>query len=93
MGKRKRAPNVVKIDVGEFGTGEVLPVLVQQSSKDGRRVGKTIHQIPMPWQNLPPSTFDPSLVPKDTYAFFDKLMGESNGSERVSLRLLFRDVS
>jgi len=89
MGKRKKAPNVVKIDIGELGKTEVLPVLVQHSSKDGRRVERTMHQVPTPWQNLPPSTFDPSPVLEDTHAFSDEPMGEPNGSERVSSRLLF----
>ena len=69
MGKRKnKFKNVVKIDLGEyeFGGEDVLPVLVQQSSKDGRRVEKTIHKVPAP-QAIPSTpVFDPSPMFKVT---------------------------
>ena len=90
MGKRKKVPNVVKVDIGDCGfkKGEILPLLVQHSSKDGRRVGQTVHKIPTPRQNPPPSTFDPSPVPEDIrdYAFPDvgEPIGELAGSEHVS---------
>lgn len=68
MGKRKRnTQNVVKVDVEEYASrkGAVLPVRVQQSSKDGRRVELAVHDVPQPQQNLPPSTFNPSPAFED----------------------------
>ena len=63
MGKRKRKmQNVVKVDVGDY-----LSVLVQQTSKDGRRIDQAVHQIPTPAprNDPPPSTFIPSPAFKD----------------------------
>ena len=77
MGKRKnKLRNLVKVDLEEYE----LPVLVQQSSRDGRRVEKTIHKVPVPRANPPrpranppppranppPLTFDPSPMFEDT---------------------------
>ena len=65
MGKRKKnAQNVVKVDLGDliFTKSEPLPVLVQNLSKDGRRIKQTIHQIPAPQLNPPSLTFDPCPV-------------------------------
>ena len=56
MGKRKKkSQNVVKLDLRE-----AVPLLVQQSSKDGRRVEQSVHNIPTPQIHPPPPTFDPS---------------------------------
>jgi len=63
MGKRKKVPgNIVKIDLKEYAVkgGEILPFLVQHSSKDGRHIEQTVHKVPDTWNNLPPPTFDPS---------------------------------
>jgi len=65
MGKRKRpARNIVKVDLGDFifTKSEPLPVFVQHSSKDGRRIEQTVHQIPAPQSNPPPLGFDPCPV-------------------------------
>lgn len=89
MGKCKRATqNVVKIDIGDY-----LPVVVQQSSKDGCRINRTVHQVPVPTpqQDLPPPTFNPSPVFEDTqghvFPDVDDPMGEPSGSEHVHLCL------
>lgn len=69
--------------------GDVLPVVVQQASRDGRRVEQTIHKIPKP-QDPPLSTFSPSPVYETTqeYVFPEVClpMNEQNDSERVSPR-------
>ena len=64
MGKRKKATNVVKIDLGDiFKKEEALPVLVQHSSKDRRRIERTVHSIPVLQPSQPPQpnplSFDP----------------------------------
>lgn len=99
MGKRKRNQNVVKVDVGEyaFRKGPVLPVLVQHSSKDGRRFEKAVHQVPTPRQRQPLPTFDPSpmLDAPQTHPtpVGDEPTGEPDGSEWVRLcSLLSRRV-
>ena len=57
MGKcKKNLQNVMKVDLGDckFKRGEILPVRVQQSSKDGHHMEQTVHKIPMPQNNPPP---------------------------------------
>ena len=96
MGKRKKVPNVVKVDVGDY-----LPVLVHRTSKDGRRVDRAVHHVPTPTpqKNLPTPTFNPSPVFEDTAghtfpdADVDKPMGESGGSERVRTRFPLHGAS
>lgn len=94
MGKRKKAQNIVKIDMGDYAIakGTVLPVLVQQLSKDGRRFEQTVHPVPTPQQHPLPSTFDPSPSVEDApgYTFHDasEPMDERDGPERVSPSLL-----
>lgn len=93
MVKRKRVTNVIKVDVDDFAFGEeVVPVLVQQSSKDGRRIEKTLHKVPEPRQDPLPSTFNPSPSFEDAqeHVFDDVLepTDERNGPERVSLHFL-----
>ena len=90
MGKRKKSSqNVVKVNLGdcEFKRGEILPVRVQQSSKDGRRMEQTVHKIPMPRNNPPPPTFNPSLAFEATgdYTFLEACdpADESGGPECV----------
>lgn len=88
MGKRKKAQNVVKIDLGEgaFRKRESLPVLVQQSSKDGRRMEETIHKIAAPRDKPPAPTFDPSptyVAPRDAPPGVCDPMGEPDGPARV----------
>ena len=62
MGKRKKVKNVVKVDVTDyaFPKGEILPVLVQHASRDGRRFEQVLHQVPTPRQLQTPPTFNPS---------------------------------
>lgn len=102
-GRHKKAQNVVKVDLGDyaFGTGEILPVRVQHSSKDGRRIEQSIHRFPTPRLDTPqldtpqldppPPSFDPFLVLEDNQdcalpEFRDPTDG-SSGPERVSPRL------
>ena len=62
MGKcKKNLQNVMKVDLGDckFKRGEILPVRVQQSSKDGRHMEQTVHRIPTPQNNPPPSYLQP----------------------------------
>ena len=90
MGKRKKKPqNIVKLDLEEhtLGKGEILPVRVQHSSKDGCRVEQTIHAVPALRDNPPPPAFNPSLAFEATQ---DSMSAEGpgpadelNGSERV----------
>jgi len=89
MGKRKKnTQNVVNIDLGDyaFEDGRVLPVLVQHSSKDGRRIEQTIHRIPAPGPSLPPA-FDPRPVVEEAEEdapFFDfEPPGGGDGGDRV----------
>ena len=93
MGKRKKVQkvaNVVKIDVDNyaFGGGEVVPILVQQSSKDGRRIKKAVHKIPTPRQDPLHSTFNPSPsfenAQDHTPHDLSEPMDERGGPERVS---------
>ena len=71
-----------------FRKGEVLPVVVEQSSRDGRRVGRTVRQVPTPRQPLVPPTFDPSPAVQDDwdYEFPDTSdpTGEPDGPDAVS---------
>ena len=65
MGKRKKATNVVKIDLGDiFKKEEALPVLVQHLSKDHRQIEQTVHNIPVLQPSQPPQpnplSFNPS---------------------------------
>ena len=90
-GKRKRKPqNVVKVDLSDamFRKGEVLPVVVKHSSRDGRRVEQTVHQVPTPRQSLVPPTFDPSPAVRDDWdcEFPDTSnpTGELDGPDAVS---------
>jgi hypothetical protein len=65
MGKRKKnAQNVVKVDLGDctFGGSNALPVLVQHTSKDGRRIEKTVHKILARQSDPPLPTFEPRPV-------------------------------
>jgi len=94
MGKRKqKAHNVVKVNLGEYAFKETgtLPVVVQHSSKDGRRIEQTIHQVPMSQPNPPPLRFDPrpvvEEVEEDEAAFLGFFNVEppsgGNGGDRV----------
>ena len=95
MGKRKKnAQNVVKVDLGDynFRKSEALPVLVQNLSKDGRRIEQTIHQIPTLQPKPPPLAFDPCPVVEepeeggDTPFFGDELPSGVDGTDRVRSR-------
>ena len=104
MGKRKNKPkNIVKVDLGEYEMrGELaLPVLVQQTSKDGRCVERTVHKIPVsrakppppPQANPPPPTFDPFPMFEDTQDASPGVWDpadELSGTERVRPRFLSR---
>lgn len=90
MGKRKKAAqNIVKLDVGDFAfeKGEILPVLVQHSSRDGRRIEQTVHKVPTPRPNPPPPSYDPSPVFEDVEGCVspdaDNLAGELDDFENV----------
>jgi len=98
MGKRKKnSQNVVKLDLSDTNLGKrkVFPVIVGHSSKDGRRAGQTVHQIPTSEQTILPPTFDPSPVVNNTWdeswddawdnAFpeADDTTGEPNSQEPV----------
>ena len=101
MGKRKRnVQGIVKVNVSAFvfGEGRALPVVVQHSSNDSRRVERTVRQIPTPRQNTLPPAFNPSPSFEDAqdHAFGDasEPMDEQNGPEHVSLRFsLYRTCS
>ena len=102
MGKRKRqAPNVVKVDLRDvtFKKSDMLPVLVQNLSKDGRRIEQTVHKIPAPRPTRPnpsplvfdppPLSFDPCPVvaEHEDNVFFDtEPTGGENGGDRVRSR-------
>ena len=92
MGRRKKnTQNVVKVDLGDFifSKTEQLPVLVQHLSKDGRRIGRTVHQIPGLQPDPPPLAFDPRpLVAEDEDAMFldTEPPGGGNGRDRVRSR-------
>lgn len=100
MGKRKKQPqNIVKLDLDDcaFGKGEILPVRVQHSSKDGRRVEQTFHKISAPPVNPPLPTFNPSLAfeaaQNNTPAEGCDPVDELNDSERARpSSLSLRDV-
>ena len=99
MGKRKRqAPNVVKVNLRDvtFKKSDMLPVLVQNLSKDGRRIKQTVYKIPAPQPTRPnpsplvfdppPLSFDPCLVvtEHEDNVFFDtKPTGGENGGDHV----------
>lgn len=93
MGKRKKSKHLVKLDLGEdvVGKAKVVPLLVQQSSKDGRRVERSIHTIPAPRVH-PPPTFDPSpkfaTTEECAIPGVSDPVGEPCGAERVSLHSL-----
>lgn len=63
MVRKKSVKNVVKLDVGEFVRvkGKVLPLVVQETSKDGRRVKKKVHEFQAPEIQLTP-VFNPVPV-------------------------------
>ena len=64
-GKRKKKPqNIVKVDLSDtpFKKREVLPVVVAQSSKDGRRIAQRVHNVPNPQQPPLHPNFNPSPV-------------------------------
>lgn len=89
MGKRKKLQNLVKIDLGEdiFETEVTLPILVQQSSQDGRRMRQTVYKIPAPREGPPAPTFDPSPeygATQDCASEECDAMDELDGLERVS---------
>ena len=103
MGKRKKATNVVKIDLGDiFKKEEALPVLVQHSSKDRRRIERTVHSIPVLQPSQPPQppqpnplSFDPCpmVAEYEDDVFIDtELHDEGNDGDRVRSRFppLFR---
>ena len=92
MGKRKRnVLNVVKVELSDLalGTKTILPVVVQHSSRDGRRIEQAIHQISTPQQDSPPPTFNPSPVVDDMQDLAPRElreeMDEPNGPGRVRL--------
>lgn len=94
MGKRKKnTQNVVKVDLGDYALKEsgALPVLIQHSSKDRRRIEQTVHRIPALEPSLPPA-FDPRPVveeaEEDEYAMFLDVepTGEDGGGDRVRSR-------
>ena len=69
MGKRKKlSQNVVKVELEDirFRKDKILPVIVKQSSKDGRRVEQTVYQVPTP-KHINPPTFDPSPAVGDDW--------------------------
>lgn len=94
MGKRKKVNNVVKVDVTDyaFPKGEILPVLVQHASRDGRRFEQVLHQVPTPRQLQTPPTFNPSPAfnAAGAHASFvgAEPADEPVDSERVSSRSL-----
>jgi len=70
MGKRKKQPeNVIKIELNDAPLGKchVLPIVVKQPSKDGRRVEQTVHEVPTPRRHVIPPTFDPSPAVGDDW--------------------------
>lgn len=88
MGKRKKnAKNVVKVDLGDLTikNSRALPVLVQNLSRDGRRIEQTVHKIPIPRLNPPPLAFDPCPVvaedEDDTFFDVQHLGEEDEGGE------------
>jgi len=90
MGKRKKRPgNIVKVELDDAlsGIGEAIPIVVKQSSKDGRRVQQTVHQVPTPRQHQIPSTFDPSPAVTDdwdcVFPGIDDPVDEPEGPESV----------
>lgn len=88
MGKRKKPRNVVKIDMGGISKNEkVIPVLVPQKSKDGRRWEQTVHNVPVPQEKPRPPTFDPSPAygasHDDTFPELHDPMNEPDGPDRV----------
>ena len=95
MGKRKKkAENIVKVDFGDYAFEEsgILPVLVQHSSKDGRRIEQAIHRIPA-LEPSPSPAFDPRLVVEeadnneDTILFDVEPPDGDNGGDRVRSRV------
>jgi hypothetical protein len=98
MGKRKKPHNVIKVDLGAnaFGKGNSLPVVIHQSSKDGRRLEKTTHNIPEPPEKPPSSNFDPSPVYEATQGCgFPEVpdpTDKRNVPERVSSRVSLQGV-
>ena len=89
MGKRRKLQNVIKVDLGGIPKSDkIIPVLVQQKSKDGRRLEQSVHNVPLPQDQPRPPTFNPS--PAYEAAMDDAFPGshdpsdEPNGPERVS---------
>lgn len=81
---KKRALNVVKVDLGELAIkkSKTLPVIVQHLSKDGRRIEQTVHEIPAPQPNPLLLAFDPSpVVPEDNGGIFLNTEPSNEGSE------------
>ena len=91
MGKRKKVSNVVKVDVTEyaFRKGEVLPVLVQHSSKDGRRIEQARHNVPTPRKHQPPPTFNPSPALSDTEIHMSPVVCEPTEDEIFGLEQVY----
>jgi hypothetical protein len=92
MAKRKRPQNLCKVDIREdlVEEGSILPVRIQQLSKDGRRIEQTIHSVPAPKHETRAPTFDPSPAygaPQDCASLEEcDLTAEPVGSGRVCLR-------
>ena len=97
MGKRKRPRNVVKVDLEDVPKSEkIVPVLVQQKSRDGRRLEQTVHNVPVPPSQPPPSTFNPSptygSTEDDVFTELHDPMEEPSGPDRVRLHFSLQRV-
>ena len=66
--KRKwNSTNVTRIDFGDIDSGDISTAVVQQATRDGRRIEHTFHSIPIPRD---PRTVEPSdYVPADDMDF------------------------
>ena len=98
MGKRKKPQNVVKVDLGEmFRKGEaIIPVVVQHSSKDGRRLEQTVHNVATPQDQQPGPSFNPSPAYDAAESWASPDVGdpilESDPTDRVRPRFSLRYV-
>ena len=98
MGKRRKLQHVVKVDLGEdvVKKRETIPVVVQQSSKDGRRVAQTVHQVPTPRDKPLAPTFDPFPAYGDSqdcaHPEAHDPTREPNGPERIRPDSTFQDI-
>lgn len=94
MGRHKKAHNVVKIDLREdvLGKARALPLLIQQSSKDGRRLEQSVHKILAPQIYQPPPTFDPfptfATAEGCTFPESYDTAAEPSGAERMRVCFL-----